>query len=464
MSESWIAWLEAGQQALEAGRFPEAIAAFTGVRDALPGDASIAVALANVYRLSGDIILARASLHTAFATAVWTDPHVAFTLGSALLDTGAAFEAAECFEHVVSLLPHNAAALGALAGARRTLGDPTTAWSLIQRAVAEAPEDPALLLTAAQVRHDHGDIDGALHWLDRADAKRPNHAPTQIQRAYSLLLRGASCTAWAAFEARPLPSPKTAARPWNGESLQGASVLVTAEQGVGDQFQFLRFVGHLTERGAARVVVECHADAVRLLVANGYNAVARGAPPETHWHVPLLSLPHRLGLDTDVCDDRVPYLRAPAFSTTTRESSARRIGLVWAGNSAFPGRVTRDFDPALLPEIVATNGIEWVSLQHGEAGTVSFPRLTRFTVSSDWAATADVLVTLDGLVTTDTGIAHLAGAMGVRCWVMLQRVPDWRWGLTGHQSAWYPTLRLVRQLRWRDWQTVVTQLKKAVLE
>ena len=467
MAEQLLQWLEDGQRALEAGRFPDAIDPFTRVRDLLPTDTSIAIALANVFRLSGDVAMARRTLLTAWVNSAWTDATVAHSLGAALLDAGAPGEAAACFGHVVSLLPNSAAALGALAGALRTLGDPAAAWPLIQRALAKPPRaaaDPALLLTAAQIRHDFGDLTGTLHFLDRAEQLRPNHAPTQLQRAYSMLLHGALGVGWAAFEARALPVPATTAHAWHGEPLDGASVLVTAEQGVGDQFQFVRFVAHLIGRGAGRVVVECHADAVSLFAANGLEAVARGTPPETDWHVPMLSLPHRLGLDANVAGDLVPYLRAPNAPSRqpADRTNTRRIGLVWAGNPSFAGRVTRDFAPALLPDIVAIPGIEWVSLQQGEAGDVPTAHLIRAPLSTDWAMTANLLASLDGLVTTDTGIAHLAGAMGIPTWVLLQHVPDWRWALEGAHTPWYPTLQLLRQSSWNDWPGVVEKLRSAI--
>ncbi len=464
MSEQLLRWLEDGQRALEAGRFTDAIDPFTRVRDLLPTDTSIAIALANVFRLSGNVAMARRTLLMAWVNSAWTDATVAHSLGAALLDAGAPREAASCFGHVVSLLPNSAAALGALAGAHRTLGDPAAAWPLIQRALAKAPADPALLLTAAQIRHDFGDLTGTLQFLDRSEHVRPNHAATQLQRAYSMLLHGAFGVGWTAFEGRALPVPATAARAWHGEPLNGASVLVTAEQGVGDQFQFVRFVAHLIGRGAGRVVVECHADAVSLFAANGLEAVARGAPPETDWHVPMLSLPHRLGLDANVAGDLVPYLRAPNAPSVrpAGRTDERRIGLVWAGNPSFSGRVTRDFDPALLPDIVAIPGIEWISLQHGDAGDVPTAHLIRVPLSTDWATTANLLTSLDGLVTTDTGIAHLAGAMGIPTWVLLQHVSDWRWALEGAYTPWYPTLQLLRQSSWNDWPSVVEQLRSAI--
>ncbi len=468
--DALVECLTEGEAALERGEYAHAATAFARALEAAPAENSIALMLANAHRLAGDTLASRAVLLHAVQTSPPADPKQRYALGAALLDAGAPTEAAACFTMVVKALPKDPAALAALAGAKRTLGQAAEAWPLIQKALVSSTTHPAYLLTAAQIRHDMGDRKGALHWLDMADAVRGGHAPTQLQRAYTTLLGGATADGWRLFESRPRPVPATSARPWTGEPLEGCSILVTAEQGVGDQFQFLRFLPFLAERSPTRVVVECHADAVSLLASNGIDAVARGNPPETDWHVPLLSLPHRLGLGGAVMGASVPYLRAPtgavaAPALPAPSAGQRRLGLVWAGNPAFSGRVMRDLDPALLPTLLAIRGVTWVSMQQGAidpavsaqlAGVHALPALT------DWATTASLLAQLDGLVTTDTGIAHLAGAMGVRTWVMLQHVPDWRWGLTGETTPWYPTLTLVRPKASRDWSSVVARVAELV--
>jgi hypothetical protein len=352
----------------------------------------------------------------------------------------------------------------------------------VQRALAIAPAQPAFLLTAAQVRHALGDLSGARRWLDAAARLRPGHAPTQLQRAYTALLHGPSAAGWEFFESRALPTPATNARAWHGESLDGASILVAAEQGMGDLLQFVRFVPELAARGAVRVVVECHAGMVSLLAASGIEAVPRGATPETDWYVPTLSLPNRLGLTTDVGGSRVPYLLPELASRAALERDARRtattatatgaantapavkrrLGVVWLGNPAFLATTLRDFDVSLLPELLAIPDIDWISLQLGEASPTSYAGLERPTLSSSWLETARLLATLDGLVTVDTGMAHLAGAMGVLTWVLLPAAPDWRWGLGTDTTPWYPSHRLLRQKTPNDWRSVVKALREAL--
>lgn len=457
-------WLSQGQQALEQGNYAAAVTAFAEVRALCPTDVSVALLLANAQRLTGDALATRATLVDAATHGDWRDPATAHALTAALLDAGAPRAALASARHVVAQQPNDPAALGALAAVHRLLGEPETGWPLIERAVRLAPRVPALLVTAAQLRHDLGDLDGADQFYRRALALRPDHAPTRQQQAYSTLMRGASTAGWAQFEHRPLPVPDTNARAWHGEPLDGATILVTAEQGVGDQFQFARFLPLLTARGASRVVVECHRDAVSLFAANGIDAVPRGAPPATDWHVPLLSLPARLGLGSEMHGSRVPYVRAPNPRALPRDAQRLRLGVVWAGNPAFPGGATRDCAPEAVDTLLGMASVQWWALQYGLDPAAARALEARGVVvppaPPSWADTANLLAGLDGLVTTDTGIAHLAGAMGVRTWVLLQHVPDWRWGLTGETTPWYPSLRLIRPAHWHDWAGVIARLQR----
>lgn len=464
-----VAHLQAADAAQRAGRHAEAVAAFTAARALAPHDVSLGLALANAHTLAGAAEAAIRVLRDTAAHDDRSDLARSYALGAALLAAGEAALAVDAFEPVARARANDGAALCALAGALRTAGHPERAWPIVRRALALDATAGATLLAAAQVRHELGDLSGAHEWLAQARAARPDHAPTLLQTAWTTLLGGASAAGWAAYEARALPAPATGARRWHGEPLDGASLLIAAEQGIGDQLQFLRFVRAVRERGAGELIVECHAQLLPLLTDQSrawpdVTFVPRGAPPHTTWYVPLLSLPLVLGVDHDVFGTQVPYLHAPAGSEHVApwlpapRDGMRRLGLVWAGNPTFPGRATRDLDPSLLPSIVGLPKVQWIALQQGTAGDVSIPGLHRVPSLSDWRQTAALLAQLDGLVTTDTGIAHLAGAMGVRTWVLLARVPDWRWGLTGETTPWYPHTTLVRATRSGAWSGMIEQL------
>ncbi len=467
------AWLVAGQTALDAGRYVDAAAAFTRVQDAVPGEITAALMVANAWRLAGNTVAVRHALLSVFhhrndATSgppsiQGADVTAIYELGAALLDAGAPAEARQLFELVVRTRPKDPAALGALAAATRAGGDPQRAWPLVQRAMAIAPKQPALLLTAAQIRHALGDLTRARYWLDRAESVRPAHGPTRLQRALTSLMHGPSAAGWADFEHRGLPTPPTTgAAAWHGEPLEGRSILVTAEQGQGDNFQFVRYAAELSRRGATRVVVECHASAWSLFVASGFDAVPKGEAPTTDLYVPMLSLPHWLGTGADVARERVPYLHTGADATPRSASGRRRIGVVWQGNPAFLATTLRDFDVSLLPKLFDVADVEWVSLQYGATEATKHDRLSTPELSVNWLDTALLMAQINALVSVDTGIAHLAGAMGIPTFVLLPFTPDWRWGLSATTTPWYPSVQLIRQRTPGDWQGVIDDLARAL--
>jgi Glycosyltransferase family 9 (heptosyltransferase) len=471
------AWLAAGQAALDAGQYADAAAAFTRVHEVVPGEITVALMVADAWRLAGRTGARRHALVAVFhhvpaspsgATSVdHADLIALHALGAALLDAGAPLEAQSLFERVVRQRPRDPAALGALAGATRAAGDPQRAWPIAQRAMAIAPRQPALLLTAAQIRHALGDLTRARYWLDRAEALRPAHGPTRLQRALTSLLGGPSAEGWADFEHRGLPTPPTTgAAPWRGGSLDGQSILVTMEQGHGDSFQFVRFVDDLVSLGADRVVVECPPSMRALFAASGFHVAGPGAVPGTDWYVPILSLPHWLGRGAEVTSRRVPYLHTgvPGAPRAAQRANAsvRRIGVVWQGNPAFPATTLRDFDRALLPQLLEIPAVEWVSLQYGATDVTTSDRIAIPELSPIWLDTAVLLDGLDAVVSVDTGIAHLAGAMGIPTYVLLPFSPDWRWGLGTDSSPWYPSVRLIRQRAPRAWGSVVDDLARSL--
>ncbi len=456
-----------GQRFLEDGRHIEAAHAFTRARDAMPGVSAIALMAANAWRLAEHVLEERAALRVALRAADRDDVAALYELGTALLRVGAPREARRCFESAVQQHPHDAAAWSALASATRAAGEPAAAWGFVQKALALRPHEPSIMLTAGQVRHALGDLDEAANWLNRAAALRHGHAMTDLQRAFTSLLRGANAEGWEWFEARRQPAIPAGTRLWRGEALAGDSILVLGEQGIGDQFHFARFIPRLYALGASRVVVACHRSTVALFAASGFDAVALDdAPPTTTWAVPLLSLPHRLRVGADVAAETIPYLRPPTTPASLLATTAarKRLGLVWKGNPEFAATVLRDLDEAHLASLAAIPDIDWVSLQYGLAvPPARASAIAPMPPVRDWAATADVLTRLDGVVTVDTSMAHLAGAMGIPAWVLVPYSPDWRWGLVDETTPWYPTVHLVRQPAPHDWPGAIHRLR-AMLE
>lgn len=455
------AQLQAGEKALTEGRYREAAELLEAGSAAMSGYVPTARMVATAWQLAGQRARARAVLvPTVAASLASLSPNDAHALGAQLLDVGAPDEALLCFAHVARTLPNHPAVLGAMAGARRAMGDLDDAWRLAQRATAGDKQNPALWVTAAQVRHAQGQLDDAAKLLKKAEALRPSHAPTRLQRSLTRLLGGATSHGWADFEHRGLPTLPAGAKAWQGEALTGSSMVVVFEQGIGDLFHFVRYVPQLQERGATRVIVEAPTAAVSLLRASGFDAVPVGEAPATDFAVPLLSLPLMLGSDRETFGNRVPYLRSVEPSVPGSPGSRRRLGLVLRGNPNFLATNLRDVGNEWVPALAEVPNADWVWLQLGEASPSS--AFETPSLSHNWLETASLISCLDGVVTVDTGLAHLSGAMGLPTWVLLPYSPDWRWGLRSDRTPWYPSACLIRQPSPRDWGGAIDRLAAAL--
>ena len=313
----------------------------------------------------------------------------------------------------------------------------------------------------------------------------PSHANARFNLAYVLLRQERFDEGWAALEARDwyaallrlLPCPR-----WQGESLAGRRLLIGVEAGHGDMIQFARYAEVLKARGAARVDILCHPALVRLFAS--LKGIGRVLPLDRplseagsdwdYW-VPPLSLPYLCGGRPEALPARLPYLYpdpAEVAEWAGRLPIERlKVGLVWRGSSAFENDAERSLPglATLLP-LAATAGVCFVSLQKGagEAEARQPPdgfRLLEYAdLLTDFAATAALVANLDLVIAVDTAVAHLAGALGKPCWVLLPWYQtDWRWLATRDDTPWYPgALTLFRQPARGEWPAVVTRLAAAL--
>jgi len=258
--------------------------------------------------------------------------------------------------------------------------------------------------------------------------------------------------------------------------MRGKTLLVTAEQGIGDALQFIRFVAPLAQRGV-RVIVQTPSE-LRGLLATAAGVAATVATtdplPACDAEIPLLSLPCRLGVAADDVSVAGGYLRSdPARRRVIDTAFARsdvsvpRIGIAWAGAPHHRNDIRRSMPLALLAPLLSLPGIRWYSLQKGNAAAQidAVPEaqaMTPLDAHSDFAQTAALIDALDAVVSVDTSIAHLAGALGKPVFVLLPYAPDWRWGIAGERTPWYPTARLFRQPAIGDWQSVVASVRAAL--
>ena len=406
--------------------------------------------------------------HVALALAAAPDDaELHFAQGTALSEMRRPLAARGALTRAVVLRPSLAPAWLNLGNACADLEEWEEAERHYRTALRLDPGAAAAHASLGHLLHANGHLPAAIVALEEAVRLDPAMAQAHWNLATALLLAGDMPRGWRAFEWRkrhpafradfpPLPGPY-----WSGGDVAGKVVLVRAEQGAGDTIQFARFLSGIVAQGGAPVLL-CDPALVRLLTGlPGVVVLPRTAKVEGHdaW-TDLLSLP--LALGGALCPE--PYLRpdpARVAAWRARMPTGFRVGVAWAGNPAQANDRRRSMPGATLAPLLALPGVDFVNLQVGDRAREAdlpdlSPRLT------DFAETAALIATLDLVVTVDTSVAHLAGALGVPVWVMLAHVPDWRWLLHRDDSPWYASARLFRQDSPGDWQGVVGRVAKAL--
>jgi tetratricopeptide (TPR) repeat protein len=392
-------------------------------------------------------------------------------------------DAAEAtYREAIRVRPDYADAWTNLGNLLRDRGDRHGALLAFQQALRHAPHSPEPPYNLGVALERFGLWDGALAAFQAAIECDPQHVDAHWNHALGLLRAGRFEEGFREYEwrfRRGEPAPRDCPQPvWDGGPLEGRTILVWAEQGFGDALQFLRFVPAVARLGG-RVVLEVM-DGLQGLAGRmpGVSqVVARGEPmPAFDTHVALMSLPHVLGLAP--AQARAPYLRArDALVTQWRARLAASgrfaerelvFGLVWASNPTLRnGRERSPGFDAVRP-LLDVPGTRCVSLQKGAGcdDLVDAAPPSRFTdlqhEIADFDDTAAIIANLDVVVTCDTAVAHLAGALGKRALVMLPHSPDWRHGLDPDTSPWYPSMRLFRQAAPGDWAGVLARVAEAL--
>jgi tetratricopeptide (TPR) repeat protein len=392
---------------------------------------------------------------------------------------GRSAEALAGYDQALAVRPDYAEALYNRGIALRDLGRHAEALASFDKTLALKPDHVDALNNRGIVLRDLGHHREALATYDQALSIEPDRAETHSNRSCLRLLIGDFDRGWTEFEWRwqvqeTAPWKRDFAEPlWLGEEpLAGKTILLHAEQGLGDAIQFVRYVPLVAARGA-RIILEVPPPLKALLARIEGAAIVVGcgeALPGFDCHCPLLSLPLAFKTALDSIPASVPYLSASEDRTTVWQqrlprSGLRRVGIAWAGNPMFKGDHTRSPGLARFSPLLSLAGIEFVSLQKDlRAGDREMlQNSSRVTLMGDaiedFSDTAALMASLDLVITSDTAVAHLAGALGKPVWVLLQYAADWRWLLDRNDSPWYPTARLFRQPEIGDWESVIQQVK-----
>ena len=371
----------------------------------------------------------------------------------------------------------------------QTSGRAEDAVATLETALALDPgSDEARQLLVASCRilgrqeHGQGRLAASMRAMKRAIALAPDDPRAHFQYAESLLLAGNLVRGFEEYEWRwkiddfPNKPPELGRPLWDGGAIEGGTILIHPEQGLGDSIQFCRYVPLLAERGARVILPAGPALSGLLERLEGASQVIglKDRLPAFDCHAPILSLPRLLGTTLETIPDRVPYL-SPDPQTEARWAerlkglSGLRVGFAWAGSPKHPADQRRSLDPALLRPLLELPGTSWVSLQTPKRhdDLAAFEGLELLDLAdelSSFAETAAVVANLDLVISVDTALGHLAGAIGHPTWLLLAQPPDWRWLLGITDSPWYPGTRLFRQPRPGDWPSAIEAVAEALAE
>lgn len=460
---------------LAAGRVDEAIAAYTGLIQADPRAAVAWSRLGRAIRWKGDVLSALRAQRQAIELDPFL-PEAQLELGLTLDGLERYGEAAEAYRTAAALEPGLLAAHYNLGNALTSLGELEGAVAVYRHALPLAPRSAPVVSNLANALHRSARYEEAMALYREAVALDPGNAQVHYNLALALLQRGDYAEGWQEFEWR-LQLPHAAALPpglgevprWAGEALAGKTVLMLAEQGLGDTVQFCRYLPMVAAQNPARVYLRAPAALHPLLerLPFGLTLFSDQEPtPSVDFYCPLMSLASRF--QTTLSTIPAPARFGGALSAAQGGPSGmrlRRVGLCWAGRREHQFDLQRSISlSAFAPfaELHERGGVEFQSLQKGPAATQvltafagggGFP-ITPLARGATLVDTAALIASLDVVVTVDTVIAHLAGSMGKATHVLLPFAPDWRW-LTAQshptESPWYPAVRLHRQASPKDW-------------
>jgi len=400
-------------------------------------------------------------------------PEALSNLGIAYYENMDYAEAADCHRRAIALNPGFSRAHSNLGNALYAVKQFDEAAASYRRAIAIDPGFADAWANLGTALHHAGRFDEAMPALRRALALDPAHANARSGLGILLLMRGDFGEGWDEYEWRLLSNevkgPLFPERPWQGESLKGRHIYVQAEQGFGDTLQFARYLPMLAERAGA-VSFRLHRELVTLMRANLPGIAVLGdesLPAPADCEAALVSLPKLFRTRQETIPAMMPYLHAPAghalrWRQRLAELKGLKVGLAWAGNPGHVNDFRRSLELAKLAPLLAVAGASFVSLQVGaRAEDIKRGEAAILDPSDDiqdFSDSAGIVAALDLVITVDSAVAHLSGALGKPTWVLLPVVSDWRWLLQREDNPWYPTMRLFRQAPGGLWPPVIDRV------
>ncbi len=386
-------------------------------------------------------------------------------------------EAVKHYNKAITLNPGLAEAYTNLGDAYKEQGEYDVAVELCQKALLVKSDFDWAYVNIGNIFLDQGNFSGAIKQYRKAIDLRPDFPDAHFNKGLVLLMRGELEEGWKEYEWRfqskeilqQIGYMDMEIPVWDGSPLEGRTILIKSEQGIGDQIQFARYIPLVKEHGG-RVIFECHKELMRLFDA--YDGIDRllerpyssdyGETPDVS--IQLLSLPRIFGTTLHTIFADVPYMKVDSETINIWKSRIKsglfKVGLVWAGNPDHRNDRNRSCRLSDFAPLVDVPGVVLFSLQKGGISMSENNLPTDMHVADigshvdDFYDTAAVIENLDLVISVDTSVAHLAGALGKTVWTLLPFIPDWRWMLNREDSPWYPTMRLFRQPEPGDWESV----------
>jgi Flp pilus assembly protein TadD/GR25 family glycosyltransferase involved in LPS biosynthesis len=408
-------------------------------------------------------------------------PEALNNLGRCLLELAQPAEAERCLSQAVELRPQMIEALNHRAAALQQLGRIEEALACRRKHVQFVPNNPMAHAQLAMSLVEMRRMEESEAEFAAAVRLSPEEPDLRSDRAMSWLLRGDFARGWPEYEWRlkqadAKPTPPANVPKWQGEDLSDRMLLIRCEQGLGATIQFIRYALLLAD-SAKKVIVECQPPLLRLLQSLPKQLTLLPAgyelPPADFW-IPLLSIPGVLRTTLESIPSGVPYLgaeraRVEQWKARLEKYPRRRIGVAWQGNPQYGGDRFRSIPLESYAPLAQIREATLISLQKGpgedQLAKASFPIKSpgeELDAEAPFLDTAAIMMNLDLVITSDTSIAHLAGAMGKPVWAALSYTPDWRWMLDREDNPWYPTMRLFRQNRPGDWASVFSRMSQAM--
>jgi tetratricopeptide (TPR) repeat protein len=468
-----------GEMNRRTGRMPEAAQSLQRALEIDPR-------LVDIYNTLGVVLKSLGKSReaiSAFSQAVQRAPHFAeaqYNLGLGLRGEKQFKEAVAPLRKAVELKPHDIEAQGQLGMTLFEIGEIEEAEAILRSVVAKAPQSADAHNNLGSLLYQTEKLRESIVMYRNALELDPKMDHVHWNLAIALLRSGDLPNGWPEYEWRlknrwsvlktPFPQPR-----WDGGPLDGKTILLHTEQGFGDTLQFIRYLPTVAEKGG-KIVLRCQPELVRLL-----EKLPKIARMETDGfslgpfdvYCPLLSLPLIFGTTLETIPGKVPYIKANkeiAASWAKRLGRRRksiRVGLAWAGSRAHRDDEHRSIDLVKFAPLAVLANLELHSLQKGPAGeqAKNLPENMKIADHAaeidDFADLAGLMDKLDLVISVDTAVAHLAGAMGKPVWVLLPVSSDWRWMTDRTDSPWYPTMRLFRQKRGQPWEKLIADVAKA---